>query len=183
MSPYILLILSCSYVCLSLVPGPWTLAKLSQSREERVGGSHPKKKIKKPKVAHAKTRPSLWLEGFPILSVVHPHNRTLADLLPTATENYRVYYRGRNQTSLVNPSAVQLSEDICYLSRVPLSPLTPGPSVVGNEANRYIRRSMDQGSRGQVALPIHFYALVLPLTRSGTPWPDQVKQHLITISL
>jgi hypothetical protein len=28
-------------------------------------------------MAHAKTRPSLWLEGFPILSVVHPHNRTL----------------------------------------------------------------------------------------------------------
>ena len=25
--------------------------------------------------------------------------------------------------------------------------LTPDPSVVGNEANRYIRRPMDQGSR------------------------------------
>jgi hypothetical protein len=50
-------------------------------------------------MAHAKTRPSLWLEGFPILSVVHPHNRTLAGLLPPAAENYIVYYRGRNQTS------------------------------------------------------------------------------------
>ena len=27
-----------------------------------------------------------------------------------------------------------------------LAYLTPGPSVVGNEANRYIRRPMDQGS-------------------------------------
>jgi len=47
---------------------------------------------------------------------------------------------------MANSGAVQLAEAICYLSRLPLSHLTPDPSVVGNEANRYIRRPMDQGS-------------------------------------
>jgi len=112
-------------------------------------------------VAHAKTRPSLWLEGFPILSVVHPHNRTLAGLLPPAAENYIVYYRGRNQTS-----------------HSILASITP------RRRNRQCNRIQDCCiTFGQVTLPIHFYAFVLPLTRSGTPWPDQVKQHLITISL
>ena len=53
---------------------------------------------------------------------------------------------------MANSGAVQLAEAIYYLSRLPLSHLTPDPSVVGNEANRYIRRPMDQGSRAQVCV-------------------------------
>jgi hypothetical protein len=82
----------------SLVREHWPNCRRAE-KSVWAGPTLKKRKIKKPKMAHAKTRPSLWLEGFPILSVVHPHNRTLAGLLPPAAENYIVYYRGRNQTS------------------------------------------------------------------------------------
>ena len=91
----------------SLVREHWPNCRRAE-KSVWAGPTLKKRKIKKPKVAHAKTRPSLWLEGFPILSVVHPHNRTLADLLPPAAENYRVYYRGRNQTSLVKSEGGKL---------------------------------------------------------------------------
>ena len=41
---------------------------------------------------------------------------------------------------------VSLALPITYTHFFVVVTLTPGPSVVGNEANRYIRRPMDQGS-------------------------------------